>query len=103
MCFNPAKNWQLGWYSLKQIEVNPNSLSTEPTSFLLNGITNYGDASSGAYIVIKVGDFYIGYNKKASFNDQVIEGANQLLVVEKLGRPTTSTKSKLAGKLNVGN
>ncbi len=103
MCFNPAKNWQLGWYSSKQIEVDPNSLSTEPTSFLLNGITDYGDASSGAYVVIKVGDFYIGYNKKASFNDQVIEGANQLLVVEKLGGPTTSTKSKLAAKLNVGN
>lgn len=102
MCFNPAKNWQLGWYSDKQVEIDPNNLSQEPTSFILNGVVDYGDATQDAKVVVKVGDFYIGYNKASSFNNQVKEGANQVLVNEKMGSATASAKSKLAAKLDVG-
>ena len=103
MCFNPAKNWQLGWYSDKHVEVDANTLTTEPTSYVLNGIVDYEDTTPDASVVLKIAEnFYVGYNKKASFNNQVIEGADQVLVVEKLGSPTSSTKSKLAAKLDVG-
>jgi hypothetical protein len=103
MCFNPAKSWQLGWYGVKQIEIDPNTdLSTEPTSFILNGVVDYDDNTVGRYIVAKVGNFYIGFNRKASFNSGVEEAGNQVTVIEKLGGPSTSAKSKLASKLDVG-
>ncbi len=103
MCFNPAKNWQLKWYLDKQIEVNANDgLSTEATTYILNGVVDYDDTSLGANIVIKVGDFYIGYNKATEFNSGVKEGANTVIVNEKLGSATSSTKSKLAAKLTPG-
>ena len=103
MCFNPAKNWQLGWYAPKQLEINPNTdLSTEPITLVLNGVVDYDSSPIGNYIVVKIGDFYIGFNRAASFNIGVQEAANQVTVIEKLGSPSSSTVSKIAGKLGVG-
>jgi len=103
MCFNPAKNWQLGWYGNKVLEVNPSTdLSIDPTTYYLNGVVDYLNASARANIVIKLGNFYIGYNKATSFNSEVQEGANQVLVNEKLGTPESSSLSKLASKLSIG-
>merc|ERR1711935_734199 len=45
---------------------------------------------------------YIGFNRAFGFNSGVQEAANQVTVVEKLGEPNTSTKSKLAAKLSIG-
>merc|ERR1712003_88343 len=36
------------------------------------------------------------------FNAGVVEAPNQVTVIEKLGEPTSSTKSKLAAKLGIG-
>lgn len=103
MCFNPAKNWQLGWYEPKTVELNPNNdLSMDPTTFVVNGVVNYNDNTPGSYIVIKIGDFYIGFNRATSFNVGVIEAPNQVVVNEKMGGPSSSTKSKLAAKIGVG-
>jgi hypothetical protein len=96
MCFNPAKNWQLGWYSDKHLEVFPEALSNEyPTTYRLNGVVDY--LNSAYFVVLNIGDFYIGYNKAEDFNIGTREGANMILVNEKI-----STRSKLAAKLNIG-
>jgi hypothetical protein len=101
MCFNPAKNWQVGWYTDQQIALDPNNdLSTDPTSYILNGVVDYG--TQGNYIVIRLNNFYIGFNRAADFNIGVQEAPNQITVIEKLGEPSTSTKSKLAAKLDIG-
>jgi len=101
MCFNPAKNWQLGWYDDKNIEINLRfgELSTEPTSYLLNGFIDYGDDTSDRYIVLKIDDFYIGYNRATedSFNEGTVEAPDKVTVVEKLG----TSLSKMAAKLGI--
>jgi len=103
MCFNPAKSWQLGWYAEKQIDIDPSTdLSFEPISLKLNGVVDYEDDTEDRYIVVKVGDFYIGFNRATSFNSGVLEAGNQVTVIEKLGQPNTSTMSKLAAKLGIG-
>jgi len=103
MCFNPAKNWQLGWYDDKQLEIFLDTdLSSEPTSYILNGVVDYGDITDGAYVVLKIGDFYLGFNKATGFNEGTQEASNQVTVQEKLGSPTSSTFSKLHAKLSVG-
>jgi hypothetical protein len=103
MCFNPAKSWQVGWYADKQIELDVNTdLGTNGTSLILNGVVDYQDNSVDRYIVAKIGNFYIGYNRAVSFNAGVQEAPDQVTIVEKLGGPETSDKSKLASKLSVG-
>jgi len=103
MCFNPAKNWKLGWYADRQIDIDINNdLSMdEPTSFTLNGVVDYDYGRSGGFIVIKIDDFYIGFNRAADFNVGVMEAANQVTVIEKLGSPSDYAKSKLRAKLGV--
>merc|ERR1712025_585905 len=58
-----------------------------------------------SYIVVKVGNFYIGYNRATEFNSGVPEAINQVTIVERQGE-TGSTglnlKSKLVSKLSVG-
>jgi len=105
MCFNPAKNWQLGWYDDKNIEINARfgELSNEPTSYLLNGFIDYGDDTSDRYIVLKIDDFYIGYNRATedSFNEGTVEAPDKVTVVQKLGTPASFSGSKLAAKLGI--
>lgn len=103
MCFNPAKSWNLGWYADKQIELDARTdISTEPTSFILNGVVDYQDDSSNRYIVVKINDFYIGFNRAASFNSGVQEAPNEVTIIKKLGDPETPSLSKKEGSLNIG-
>lgn len=103
MCFNPAKSWQLGWYTDKQIELNVDTdLSAETTSYLLNGVVDYEDNSVGRYIVVKIGNFYLGYNRAASFNGGVKEAPDRVTIIEKLGGAESFAQSKLIAKLSVG-
>jgi hypothetical protein len=103
MCFNPAKSWQVGWYADKQIELNVDTdLSAETTSYILNGVVDYNDDSVGRYIVVKIGNFYIGYNRVDSFNGGVKEAPDRVTIIEKLGSAESSSQSKLIAKLSVG-
>lgn len=69
MCFNPAKNWQLGWYDGARENVNPASTGTR--AFTMNGVDDY-DGENGGTVVLRleqVGgivnqrDYYVGYNR----------------------------------------
>jgi len=103
MCFNPAKSWQLGWYTNKQSDIDPSTdLSTEITSFMLNGVVDYEDETQDRLVVLKIGKFYIGFNKATDFNNGVKEAPDQVTIIEKLGSATDSSKSKLAAKLSIG-
>jgi len=103
MCFNAAKNWQLGWFESQQIALDPSEdLGFDPVSFILNGVVDYQENIPGRYVVIRINNFYIGFNRATDFNSGVQEAPNQVTVVEKLGEPTSATKSKLAAKLSVG-
>jgi len=103
MCFNPAKSWQLGWYEDKTYEIDIISeISNEATSFTLNGVVDYEDTTTDRYIVVRLASFFIGFNRAESFNAGVQEAANQVTIVENLGKEGYATKSKLVSKLSVG-
>jgi len=68
----------------------------------LNGVVDYQDILDDRYIVVKIGDYYIGYNRAASFNAGVREAADQVTIVEKLGSADSTSRSKLVAKLEVG-
>lgn len=104
MCFNPAKNWQLGWYADKSLELTVANglLTNEGRSFTLNGFVDYESDTPDRYITLKIEDYYIGFNRAKDFNSQVREAANLVTIVEKQGTPESFTKSKSAAKLAVG-
>lgn len=102
MCFNAAKNYQLGWFDDKFTEM---TLSSETFSGNLIGLAHYGIATDDQQVGIKIGtsdtDYYVSFNRKIGINSGTVEGANQVLVHS---RPTGTgyAESKLLAKLNAG-
>lgn len=85
-CYNPAKSWQLGWYSEHSRRINP--LLDAPFETTLTGITmefeTDDDKSKKTLLHIPNGDkdLYIGYNLANRFNSDTVEGQNKVLIDE---------------------
>lgn len=88
MCFNAAKNWQLGWYPNGQRSISPLEASSESKSFVgyLIGLADYDllDTTSSDKVIIQItgytSDYYVSYNRKTGINSGTFEGGNQVLV-----------------------
>jgi hypothetical protein len=83
MCFNPAKSWQLGWYSDKRIELNMDSRG--PFEGRLVGVADYDDSNAAdKYVNIKIEngdiDLFIGFNLDAEINSGTKEGQNKVTI-----------------------
>jgi hypothetical protein len=97
MCYNNAKNWQLGWFAGAYKEVSKKSVYTGP----LKGQINY-DVSGVTQtpVVVKVGNYYIGFNHRAKHHTNTAEAANQVTVQEASG--SGYAQSWLVAKLSAG-
>ena len=104
MCFNNAKNWQLNWFSDRELSIDV--LSVDYWSGQLVGVVDYASSSPGQYVVLKIvtdflpDDYYVGYNKKSGFNSGTKEAGNEV-TVQTRGRGSSS-KSWLVAKLSEG-
>ncbi|VEU43361.1 unnamed protein product [Pseudo-nitzschia multistriata] len=80
-CFNPAKSYQLGWYSSQVKSIDPLDLligRDSPLQYTLNGVADYAkDGSNGdALVSLRLEndgllgglDYYIGYNRAVGAN-----------------------------------
>lgn len=83
-CFNPAKSWQLGWYSSQTLELDP--LTDGPFAGTLVGVSDFEDVTSTRYVVLKIEsgdrDLYVGYNRRKGINRGTQQGIDKILVVE---------------------
>lgn len=103
MCFNAAKNYQLGWFDDKFTQM---TLSDTFNGKLI-GQADYtnsnlvGDEQVGIRITGAVEDYYVSFNRQVGHNSGTLEGGNQVLVHS---RPTGTQygESKLLAKLNAG-
>jgi len=121
MCFNAAKNFQLGWYELQKESFYPLQNKNDAVDFVLNGVDEYkkdGSATDGELITLRIveygdtydpdtqnygKDYYIGYNRATGPNTGTLEGTNQVLVFEKDdGGPNEYGESNRVADLNVG-
>mmetsp|Transcript_32943 Transcript_32943/g.36717 ORF Transcript_32943/g.36717 Transcript_32943/m.36717 type:complete len:675 (+) Transcript_32943:119-2143(+) len=100
-CFNPAKNFILGWYEDQVIEVDP--FEGTWTGSLV-GVTEYGDNDTrNSYIVVKIktdGEnfLFVGYNRKKGMNSGVeLAGDNIVIVEQAPGYSKSDFKAKLSG------
>ena len=101
MCFNPAKNYQLGWYIEQQKFLNPLTDILAKTKgnnrqYILNGVDDFQfgrDDSEDKLISLRLKqqnsreDYYIGFNRKTGMNSETMENANTVLIVKKTGGP----------------
>ena len=79
-CFNANKNWLLGWYSDKRHEV--------PKDARWNGrlvpFVEYelADTSRNEFILVRVDDKFVQFNRAKSFNAGTREDADEVVIVQ---------------------
>ena len=104
MCYNPAKMYQLGWYSA--YETSLTGLTTwSGNLYSLAAAVNYKSVPSGGIMFLRYSDtntdYYLGFNQQAGVNSGVVEGGNTVTVIT---RPsgTGYDQSWLQAKLSAG-
>ncbi len=101
MCYNPAKSWQLNWYSLQRETLNFNERGGFAGSLV--GIDHYQQSgTTGKYVHLKIPGatetLYIGFNRNTGINANTQEGWNQVTVQAQ----ATTGLSDLRAKLSTG-
>ena len=101
MCFNAAKNWQLGWFEDAQLSIAP--LNTAPYTGRLIGVSDYGTTNDTVVMQITgySRDYYVSFNSKSGINSGTLEGGDQVLIHSRLAGQSYATSTLLA-KLNDG-
>lgn len=104
MCFNAVKNWELGWYADRHVEVGaPFSWSGN-----LYGFVDYGSTSSADNMIVRLisssstEDIYVSFNKAVGINIGTKIGINQVLVHTKVSGPAEVGQSWLLAELSSG-
>lgn len=106
MCFNPANNYFLGWYT-EQVYGFDGLKSGRGKTFILNGVSDYDPSPNPYMVVLKLiqadrdWDYYIGYNRKSGMNSGTEEDGDMILVLQKYGSPGSSSKTRKIGTLIV--
>lgn len=99
MCFNAAKNAQLGWYDDKTETVTGTGWTGS-----LHGISDYG-SSGASTVLLKIEgrsyDWYVSFNRRSGINSGTKEGANQVLI-HRREKGTGYSTSKLMAKRGSG-
>lgn len=83
-CFNGENNWHMGWFSDRSIELNPSS----PTLVKVAAFVHYNKTDADEFVIVKVDDLYLQYNRAVDFNIDTGEKQNMLTVVRKMRRGT---------------
>lgn len=109
ICFNPAKNYQLGWYKDKVVDYNPLTSNKTERIFTLNGVADYETGPSDANISVrleqdaKVVDWYIGYMRKTGITQDIVEDGDKVTVLTKdAGFPNEYGLSTKHAALGIG-
>jgi hypothetical protein len=85
MCYNPAKNFQLGWYDSRVITIDPRS--THNWSGTIVGIADFENNPDSRPVVIKIEtgtnrDHYIGFNRAIGINSDNVEADDEVTITE---------------------
>lgn len=107
MCFNGAKNWQLGWFSDRHVD-----LSASGGAYIgrLYGPTMYSTTGSSDKMIVRISDsscascdIYVSFNHRDSvINSQTNEAPNRVLVHTKTSGQNSYGQSWLLAKLTTG-
>lgn len=80
-CFNGYKNWQLGWYKDRQLNLDSTSSFDEGHLLKLASFVDYSRTDYDEYVLIVVAnEFYLAFNLAMDFNIDTEEKRNQVTV-----------------------
>jgi len=120
MCFNAAKNFQLGWYERQKQSFYPLQNKDTTQKFVLNGINDYKTTGStdGKLVTLRIveygdeydtslgdygNDYYVGYNRKTGPNSGTLEAGNKVVIFRKdKGGPDNYGESNRIADLSPG-
>jgi hypothetical protein len=107
-CYNPQKNFQLGWYDDKTTTINPLDGITSSREFILNGVSDY-ERNNDALVALRLSqvsmeqDYYVGFNRAEGINRDTWEDLNMVTIVRKeFGGPGEYGQSIKVASLNPG-
>lgn len=96
LCFNAQKNWQLGWYRDRTIDLT-SSIRNNSWEGGLVAFVDYNRTPKGDVVIIRVGNLYAQYNRARDFNKGSREYRNRVVIVSV--STTGSSLSKLEAAL----
>jgi hypothetical protein len=79
-CYNAQKNWHLGWYADKSLDLS-NNIYESAWSGRLVAFVDYDKAFDVDAVVIRVGNLYVQYNRARDFNENSRAYRNQAVIV----------------------
>jgi hypothetical protein len=106
MCFNPAKNWQLGWYNDAKILIDPRQKKSSQIKVI--GLADYDkrtDLNDPVTVKIETGtttDIFVGFNLAKGINAQNDEADDEVTVVETGNNGESYSQSYLKATLLQG-
>ena len=106
MCYNPAKNWQIGWYNDRKKMLTPRSqISGWETMETIVGIADY-QKNNMFPVVLKLetgtsNDYFVGFNRAAGINEDNKEADDQLTIVQSGKNGDSFSQSWLKATLKV--
>ena len=83
-CFNAHDHYQLGWFAPHTLDLNPEQLFVESQLVWVAAFVDYDLVLSSGdeeYVIVKVGDLYLQYNRATKHNIGTEEYANALTVI----------------------
>jgi len=88
MCYNPAKNYQLGWYDDQSAVLDPTTAPKTHHKYTLNGVADYQENPDEAIIALRLlldddADYYVGYNRAVGANEETQMNENKVTIVQK--------------------
>jgi len=105
MCYNPAKNWQIGWYNDRKKMLTPPSQASWETMETIVGIADY-QKNNMFPVVLKLetgtsNDYFVGFNRAAGINEDNKEADDQLTIVQSGKNGDSFSQSWLKATLKV--
>jgi len=90
MCFNAVKNWQTGWFMDRAIDLD---VTQGGWTGKIATFVDYHLVKDDEYVIVKVGDLFLQYNRAKGMNAQTFDKANQVVIVES----STETSEVIGG------
>eukprot|EP00581_Thalassiosira_minuscula_P016484 CAMPEP_0183718422 /NCGR_PEP_ID=MMETSP0737-20130205/11683_1 /TAXON_ID=385413 /ORGANISM="Thalassiosira miniscula, Strain CCMP1093" /LENGTH=937 /DNA_ID=CAMNT_0025947977 /DNA_START=95 /DNA_END=2908 /DNA_ORIENTATION=+ len=105
MCYNAAKNWQIGWYDDRKQTVSPLSGGGDwSQAVTMVGIADYLNNPDGRPVVIKLetgtsNDYFVGFNRAIGVNADNDEADDMVTIVQTGANGEYRSQSFLKAKL----
>ena len=82
-CFNAHKNWDVTWFDDRAEDIN---IEDGPWAGQLVSFVDYDRTPPGNFVVIRVGNLYLQYNRAKDFNEGTRSHADQIVIVSAPGK-----------------